>query len=68
MRNEEIRELSTKDIRERIDEEKLNLTRLKLAHAVSPLDNPTKIKEAKKELARFKTELRKRELKQESNG
>jgi len=68
MRNEEIRELSTKDIRERIDEEKLNLTRLKLAHAVSPLDNPSKIKEAKKELARFKTELRKRELKQESNG
>ncbi len=68
MRNEEIRELSTKDIRERIDEEKLNLTRLKLAHAVSPLDNPTKIKESKKELARFKTELRKRELKQESNG
>lgn len=68
MRNEEIRELSTKEIRERIDEEKMNLTRLKLAHAVSPLDNPTKIKDSKKEVARLKTELRKRELKQEFNG
>ena len=62
MKNSEIRELTTKELNERIDTEKTHLTRLKLNHTVSPLDNPLKIQEARKNIARLKTELRKREL------
>lgn len=68
MKSSEIRELSTKELVERIDTEKTLLTRLKLNHAVSPLDNPLKIKEARKNIARMNTELRKRELNENSNS
>jgi len=68
MKNSEIRELSTKELEERIDTEKTHLVRLKLNHAVSPLDNPLKIQEARKNIARMKTELRTRELNENSNS
>ncbi len=45
MKQEVIKELSTADIHERLDEEQKHLTRLKLNHAVSPLENPQKISE-----------------------
>jgi large subunit ribosomal protein L29 len=38
------------------------LTRMRLAHAVSPLDNPNKLKESRRNIARLKTELYKRQL------
>ena len=60
MKPSEIREFTDKEIEERIDSEQTRLTQLKLNHAVSPLDNPTKIKEAKKNIARLKTELSQR--------
>jgi large subunit ribosomal protein L29 len=60
MKPSEIREFTDKEIEERIDGEQTRLTQLKLNHAVSPLDNPTKIKEAKKNIARLKTELNQR--------
>ncbi len=62
MKPTEIRELSTREIEERIDTEKNMLTRLKLGHNISPLDNPMKIKESRKDIARLRTELRKRQL------
>jgi large subunit ribosomal protein L29 len=62
MKASEIRELSTPEIIERIDENKKVLTRLRLNHAVSPLDNPNKIMESKKSIARLKTELRVRQI------
>ncbi|HSH52370.1 MAG TPA: 50S ribosomal protein L29 [Bacteroidales bacterium] len=68
MKNSEIRELTSKEIEERIDTEKTMLTRLKFNHAVSPLDNPLKIKQTRKNIARLMTELRKRELKENSNS
>jgi len=68
MKNSEIRELTTKEIEERIDTEKTILTRLKLNHAVSPLDNPLKIKQTRKNIARLMTELRKREINESSNS
>ncbi|MDK2909711.1 MAG: large subunit ribosomal protein [Bacteroidales bacterium] len=58
----EIKELSTKDLLERLEEERKQLTRLRLNHAVSPLDNPMKIREYKRTIARILTELRRREL------
>jgi large subunit ribosomal protein L29 len=62
MKAEVVRELSTPEIKERLVEEKNNLTRLRLTHAISPLDNPRKISENKKTIARLLTELKKREV------
>ena len=62
MKTSEIKELTVKEIVERLQVEKENLVRLKLNHAVSPLDNPMKIKESKQSIARLKTILREKEL------
>ena len=62
MKNSEIRELTTKEIFERLDTEKSNLTGLKMNHKISDLENPHQITESKRLIARLKTELRKREL------
>lgn len=62
MKNTEIRELSDKDLSSRIAEEKAQMTKLKFGHAVSPLDNPNKLKEAKKHIARLLTEQKRRLL------
>lgn len=61
----EIRELTTKEIQEYIDERENLLTRLKMNHAISPLDNPMQIRHTRRDVARLKSELHKR-LKQES--
>lgn len=63
MKNTEIRELSSQEIRERIQEEKARLVRMRLNHAVSPLDNTNQLKEARATIARLNTELRARQLK-----
>jgi large subunit ribosomal protein L29 len=62
MKYSEIKELSKQELLERIDNEKAALTRMKLNHAISPLENPQKIKESRKVIARLMTEKRKREL------
>jgi large subunit ribosomal protein L29 len=67
MKTSEIKELSTPDLLERIDTEKSNLIRMRLNHAITPLENTMKLKEAKLTVARLLTELRARELKQKSN-
>lgn len=61
-----INELSTEELKERLEEERKQLTRLKLNHAVSPLENPNKIKAYKKTIARMLTELRSREIEAET--
>ena len=67
MKMSEIRELSTPDLIERIDTEKTMLVRMRLNHAITPLDNPQKLKQAKLNIARLMTELRARELNKNSN-
>jgi len=67
MKTSEIKELTTKEIVEKIQVEKENLVRLRLNHAVSPLDNPLKIKVSRKNIARLKTILRQRELSENQN-
>jgi len=57
MKQAEIKELSTKELLERVETEKVSLTRMKLNHAITPLENPNKIKESRKIIARIKTEL-----------
>ena len=67
MKQEVIKELSTADIIDRLEEEKKHLIRLRINHAVSPLDNPHQISENKKTIARLVTELRRREIEESNN-
>jgi len=60
MKMSEVKEFSTKELEERIETEKNTLVRMRLNHAVSPLDNPMKLKYARKDIARMMTELNKR--------
>ena len=62
MKNEEIKALSQEELRERLATEKENLHRLKFAHAISPIENPMKIRETRKFIARLANELRGKEL------
>jgi len=57
MKPQEIRELSIGDLKERIDAEKANLVRMKMNHAISPLDDMSKIKKSKTNIARMITIL-----------
>ena len=67
MENEVILEMGTAELIERLDEERKQLVKLKLNHAVSPLENPNKIKVYKKAIARMETELRRRQLEEDNN-
>lgn len=62
MKKEEIKELSTADLKERLELMETEYRQLKINHAVSPVDNPAKITLDRKMIARVKTELRAREL------
>lgn len=61
MKKEAINELSTADLMERIDATRDQYVKMKMQHAVSPLDNPNKIGETRKQIARMLTELTKRQ-------
>ena len=63
MKSSEILELSDKELQERLDNEKDYLSRLRLNHAISPLDNPNKIVETRRNVARMLTELTRRNKK-----
>ncbi len=62
MKTSEIKELTNSELQERLATEKERLTKMKLNHSISPLDNPLQIREARKTIARIATELRQREL------
>ena len=62
MKKEEIKELSTKDLQERLEVVEKEYLQMKINHSISPLDNPAKITADRKMIARMKTELRAREL------
>ena len=62
MKANEIRELSVEQLNDKVLELKKDLFNLRLQHATNQLDNPTKIAEVKKDIARIKTVLREREL------
>ena len=68
MKKEAINELSTADLMERIEERRVEYVKMKLNHAVSPLDNPHKLGACRKEIARMMTELRKREIMEGKNN
>ena len=62
MKIKEINELDAKALAEKLEAEVAKLDQLKLTHTISPLENPSQIKVARRDIARMKTELRLREL------
>ncbi len=62
MKKEEIKELGTKELLERLEVAEKEYLQTKINHSISPLDNPSKITLDRRMIARMKTELRKREL------
>ena len=66
MKSSEIKELSIQELTERLESEESMLVRMKMNHAVSPLDNPNKIVETRRNIARLKTEVRARQIQEKS--
>ena len=62
MKQKDILELSDKQLQERIAEEQLSLTRMRLAHGISAIENPMNMVKTRKLIARLKTELRGRQV------
>jgi large subunit ribosomal protein L29 len=58
----EIRELSTKELLERMDAEVAAYNQKRINHSISPMANSSEIKQQRRTIARIKTELRFREL------
>jgi len=62
MKTTEIREMTINEIIERLDAEKQELSRMKLNHHVSPLENPMKIRHARRNISRLLTILTQKQL------
>jgi large subunit ribosomal protein L29 len=62
MKQAEIKELSTADLQEKLSEIKKSYADLKMAHAISPLENPIQLQSVRRAVARVATELTKREI------
>ena len=58
MKSAEIKDISIKDLQERIETEKAQLAKLKVQHAVAPVENPSIIKKNRRDIARMLTILR----------
>jgi len=62
MKNSEINTLSVDELNEKLEAEKETLQKLRFAHAISPIENPMKIRQSRKLVARLNTALRAKEL------
>lgn len=61
MKQSEVKQLSTQDLHDRIFEEKRELNRLNMTHAVSPLENPMVLRAKRRTIARLMSEITRRE-------
>ena len=66
MKNADIRALSAESLKEQIAAEQETLQRLKFAHAVSPIENPMRIKVSRRLIARLHTELTAKQKQQQA--
>ncbi len=64
---EDIKDLSTSDLKERVIDTKINLKKTEFNNVVSPIDNPLLIREMRRDIAKLKTEIRRRELETSEN-
>lgn len=62
MKQSEIKELSNAELKEKIEILRNELTKMKINHGISPLENPMLIRKNRKDIARLLTEKRRREL------
>ena len=62
MKMKELKDLDVKSLNEKLETEVARLNQLKLNHTISPLENLSQIKAARRDIARLKTEIRQREL------
>lgn len=62
MKMKELKDLDVKSLNEKLETVVARLNQLKLNHTISPLENPSQIKAARRDIARLKTEIRQREL------
>ena len=67
MKINKIREMSSPELEKELGELKSELFKLRFSLATNGLDNPMKIKEVKKDIARINTILRQRELEESKN-
>ncbi len=61
MKSSELNTLSTEELKQRLLSEKEILQKQKFAHAISPIENPMKIKETRRTIARIMTLLNTKE-------
>jgi large subunit ribosomal protein L29 len=64
MKNAEIRALTIEELKEKIASTEKTISSLRFAHQVTPIENPLRIRDAKRLLARLKTDLRSRVITQ----
>lgn len=62
MKYSEIKDLATDELNEKLEMEQEAIEKLKLNHAISPLENPRILGQKRRVVARLLTELRRREL------
>ncbi|MFM2189907.1 MAG: 50S ribosomal protein L29 [Arcticibacter sp.] len=60
MKQDIVKDLTTEEIREKIAQERAMYSKLKMSHAVSPVENPMKIRASRRAIARLETEYTKR--------
>lgn len=60
--NKSLKDFSDADLTARVNEDSVRLKKLEFAHAISPLENPMSIRNLRKDIARVKTEIKKRSL------
>jgi large subunit ribosomal protein L29 len=64
MKNSEIKAMSEGELQERLQTEQEGLIKLRFSHAVTPIEDPSRIRKMRKNVARLKTELRAKQLAQ----
>lgn len=62
MKKADLSQLSTGDLKDKLKEEKTAMAKMKFGHSISPVENPMRIHNGRKAIARMMTELRKREI------
>ncbi len=60
--NRSIKDLEESDLKARIEEDELRLKKLEFGHAITPLENPMGIRALRRDVARLKTQLKKKAL------
>ena len=60
--NKSLQDMNVQDLQAKIQEDQLRLKKLEFAHAISPLENPMNIRALRRDIARIKTQSKKKEL------